>query len=232
MYDVDALAVDLPSVLGKCPAPMTNRQLDADDTLVIPYLMLRKAVGFLGMLLPVILVAGCPLVGPCRGIEDSISAYYGTGMRDEFVGLLFAIGLFLYSYEGYEKKDDRAGNIACGFAVGVALFPTTSTVGWVHAVHYVFAAGLFLTLSYFSLCLFTKTGDDPPTDEKKIRNKIYVACGAAMLACIALIVVFQMFLTDTALARAKPVLVLESLALWAFGISWMIKGEVILEDRP
>jgi hypothetical protein len=202
-----------------------------EDGLVISYLTLRRAVGILGMMLPVVLAAGCFIVGHCRGLEPSISDYYGTAMRDVFVGLLFAIGLFLFSYRGFDAKDNRAGNLACGFAVGVALFPTTSATPWVHNAHYLFAAGLFLTLSYFSLFLFTKTGGDvPPTAEKKKRNRVYLVCGVVMLASIASILLCQQLMSDAALADLKPVFWLESLALWAFGISWMVKGEVILQD--
>jgi hypothetical protein len=52
-----------------------------------------------------------------------------------------------------------------------------------------------------------------------------------MLACIVLIAVYELFLSGTGLAELKPVFWLESLALWAFGLSWMTKGEVLLEDR-
>ena len=41
---------------------------------------------------------------------------------------------------------------------------------------------------------------------------------------------YKRFLMSTAIAEWNPVFYLEGLALWAFGISWMTKGEVILED--
>jgi hypothetical protein len=98
--------------------------------------------------------------------------------------------------------------------------------------HYMFAVALFLTLAYFSLCLFTKTDADEPTRRKRQRNKVYVTCGVAMMACILLIVVYMLCLRQTALAKLNPVFWLESLMLWAFGISWMTKGEAILKDLP
>ena len=203
-----------------------------DRSLVISYLTLRKVVGFLGVLFPVIMSVGCFLSGNCHGVEDSLSAYYGTDMRNLFVGLLFAIGFFFFSYRGYAREDEYAGKLACAFAVGVALFPTTSAETWVHDGHYGFAVALFLTLAYFSLCLFTKTDADEPTRRKRQRNKVYVTCGVAMIACIVLIVVYMLCLQQTALARHNPVFWLESLMLWAFGISWMTKGEAILKDLP
>ena len=57
------------------------------------------------------------------------------------------------------------------------------------------------------------------------RNKVYVVCGIFMLVCIALVAIYGWFLQDTAIASIKPVFWLESLALWAFGWSWFVKGE-------
>ena len=54
-------------------------------------------------------------------------------------------------------RDNIAGDFACLFAVGVALFPTTSDDQVIKTIHFVSAASLFLLLSYFSLFLFTKT---------------------------------------------------------------------------
>jgi hypothetical protein len=223
----------LPSRDGYAAAKRpTVTAIDAEPSLVISYLTLRKAVGLLGVAFPLVLSIGCRLCGSCDGIQPSISEYYGTEMRDVFVGLLFAIGLFLFSYRGYEPKDNLAGNLACAFAVGVALFPVTATIVWIRRSHYVFAAALFLTLAYFSLFLFTKTREDvPPTLEKRKRNKVYVVCGTAILVWIALIPLYELFLTQTPLARLEPVFWLESLALWSFGISWIVKGEAILKDR-
>ena len=56
-------------------------------------------------------------------ILDSISNYYYTNMRDFFVGLLFAISLFLISYTGYEKIDNIVGNISGLFALEINNVP-------------------------------------------------------------------------------------------------------------
>src|SRR5512143_1409059 len=94
-----------------------------DSTLVFSYLTLRKAIGALGLALPFVLSFGAFLIFH-QPVQNSISHYYWTGMRDVFVGMLFAIGFFLLSYQGYERADRIAGILACVFAVGVALFPT------------------------------------------------------------------------------------------------------------
>jgi drug/metabolite transporter (DMT)-like permease len=203
---------------------------NADDRILVSYLTLRRVVGILGILLPVLLVVVSSLVHSRLEIQDSISDYYGTEMRDIFVGVLFVVGLFLFAYRGYERKDDIAGDLACLFALGVALFPSTSASQAIRTVHVISAAALFIVLSCFSLFLFTKTDKDVLPRKKRIRNVIYVICGVIMLACIVSIALYSVLLRNTSVAAIKPVFWLESLALWAFGISWLIKGETLLKD--
>jgi hypothetical protein len=70
----------------------------------------------------------------------------------------------------------------------------------------------------------------PPSPEKKIRNRIYVGCGVIMLACIGSIALYYVLLQNTFITTIKPVFWLESLALWAFGWSWFVKGETLWRD--
>lgn len=201
---------------------------------VISYLSLRKAIGLIGIALPVVLVVGKWIIqGP--GIESSISSYYHTDMGDVLVGSLCAIAVFLMSYRGYERKDDIAGDLACIFAIGVALFPTTPDTGAteqdkvIGIIHYCFAIAFFLTLAYFSLILFRK-GKPNPTPRKLMRNKVYTICGYIILACIAAIVIVSQMSEDSPIHSLSPVFWLEAIAIWAFGWSWFTKGEGILKD--
>jgi hypothetical protein len=204
---------------------------NGSSRLIVSFLTLRRTVGVLGVLLPWLLVLVCHLLGTPAGIEDSISAYYGTAARDVLVGVLFVIALFLFAYRGYEPRDDIAGDLACIFALGVALFPATSQSAAIRSVHFVCSALMFLILAYFSIFLFTKTGkDDNPTPRKKTRNKVYVVCGVIMLLCIALVPVSYALVKEPT-GATKPVFWLEALALTAFGVSWFVKGETLLKDR-
>src|SRR5712692_2392141 len=214
-----------------------NQQSGPQRSLVLSYLGLRKAVGIIGFALPFVLAFGKLLLqGP--GIQSSISGYYYTDMRDVFVGSLCAIGVFLMSSRGYDRKDEIAGILACVFAIGVALFPTTpdmcatSQDKLIGSLHLSFAALLFLTLAYFSLVLFTKTAPDKtPTPRKLQRNTVYRVCGYTILTCILLIVVVALTSVRTLVERLTPVFWLESLAIVAFGASWLTKGETILKDQ-
>lgn len=176
------------------------------------------------------------LSGP--GIETSISAYYYTIMRDVFVASLCAIGVFLMSYRGYQKIDEIAGKLACVFAVGTALLPTspvmnaTPVQSLVGTFHVTMAGLLFLSLAFFSLFLFRKTDPTkPPTFQKKVRNTIYAICGVGILACIVLITALNFFPKDSSIFALSPVFWLESLAILFFGLSWFVKGEAILKDQ-
>ena len=208
------------------------------DPLVLSYLALRKAVGTIGFALPFVLAFGNMILLKRLVIESSISSYYYTGMGNVFVGSLFAIGVFLMSTRGYDRKDEIAGRLACAFAIGVALFPTTPDMGvtprdkLIGTLHLSFAALLFLTLAYFSLALFTKTAPDKtPTRRKLQRNTVYRVCGYTILASIFLMFVVALPAVKTVVERLTPVFWLESLAVVAFGVSWLTKGETILKDQ-
>jgi len=208
----------------------------ATSSLVISYLTLRKAVGLIGVSLPFVLVVGKWLTQGW-GIQSSMSAYYYTSMRDVFVGSLCAIGVFLLSYRGYDDTDNLMGNLTCAFAVGIAIFPTSPGAGAsatqtvIGYVHLACAIAYFLTLAYYSLVLFTKTNTPKHmTRRKKQRNVVYVWCGYIIVACVALILVYFLFLKNTGLAALDPVFWLESTAVLAFGVSWLTKGEAILAD--
>lgn len=208
-----------------------------EKPLVISYMTLRKTIGILGIALPFVLWLGALLIFQ-KGIQSSISSYYHTGMRDVFVGTLWTIGFFLFSYKGYERRDDIAGNLACLFAVCVALFPTAPddataiarTVGYFHLA---FAALFFFTLTYFCLFLFTKTDQGTLSKRKRQRNNVYKGCGYTMAACIVLMAIYT-FLPGGAKSnfeQLNPIYWLEAFAILAFGLSWFTKGEAIFKDE-
>jgi hypothetical protein len=214
-----------------------DQQSGQQRSLELSYLELRKAVGIIGVGLPFVLAFGKMLLqGP--GLKESISCYYYTDLGNVFVGSLCAIGVFLLSCRGYDWHDQAAGIVACVFAIGVALFPTTPCVGappgnkLIGCLHLLFAALLFLTLAYFCLALFTKTVPDrDPTPRKLQRNRVYRVCGITILVCIGLMVVIALPAVKTLLEPISPLFWLESIAVLAFGVAWLTKGETILKDQ-
>lgn len=210
---------------------------DQKKEMLISYMGLRTAIGVIGIALPFVLALGFMLLEGFQ-IRSSISSYYHTAVGDIFVGSLCAIAVFMLSYRGYEPKDNIVGHLACVFAIGVALFPTTpdgiitDTDKILGMLHYISAGLLFATLAYFALFLFTKTHENGEmTPEKKKRNKVYRACGFTIIACIILIGIVALFPDTSRIHKLSPVFWLESAAIVAFGISWLIKGEAILGDK-
>jgi hypothetical protein len=176
-------------------------------------------------------------------VQPTISAYYHTMMGDVFVGFLCAYAMFLFAYAGYDKSDSRPSNLAGFLALGIVLFPADlgavvrgcTMRGWYtnETIHLICAASFFLVLTYFSLFQFTKThSGQAPQGQKMKRNRVYKVCGYVMLACLALIALYRLWLDGVfpQLSRIKPVFILESLALLAFGVSWLTKGETIWTD--
>lgn len=217
---------------------------DKNPSLIINPLALRKLIGFLAFLLPIVVAVGAPVLGEEAIIQNSISDYYYTIMRNYFVGTLCAVAVILFCYKGYETQDDLAGDIAALLALMVAFFPTTPEYAIHHTgmsheeffgvVHLTAAALLFLILAYFSLKLFTKS--DTPKEQwekpKHHRNTIYITCGWVIIACmIALIPFFALESLSDIREDYKVVFILEFAMLWAFGISWLTKGEIIFRDE-
>jgi NADH:ubiquinone oxidoreductase subunit 6 (subunit J) len=97
-------------------------------------------------------------------------------------------------------------------------------------VHFISATIFFLTLAVMSLFLFTISTKPTMTDEKRNRNKVYIACGVTMVVCIVLIAAGKFFMTREWNEQTSFMFWLESIAVVAFGISWLTKAEVILAD--
>jgi len=201
-----------------------------NNNLIHSYLALRKAVGWIGIMLPFTLVTGVILIFRERMIMHSISHYYYSGMRDVFVGALWAIALFLFFYRGYDNWgkinwDNWLSSLAGLFAIGIAMFPTTESgpTDTTGLIHFVCAAIFFVILALFSMFIFTKKGKSP-TDEKIVRNRIFRICGAIMLACLLAIFLF-MKTSHTHESALSFVFWAETIALVAFGIYGLQKGD-------
>jgi hypothetical protein len=219
------------------------KSTNLNNDMIISYMSMRRLIGILGMALPFIVVIGGAINNCDYNVQGSISLYYYTNMSDFFVGLLCAVSLFLTSYKGHEN--DHIFTVLSGiFALGIAFFPTSmdpasyQKVGifqicdnvsmWIHLS---FAASYFLTLAYISYFLFTKTDRKKIKRKKRIRNRIYQTCGIVMASSILLIFIFFLFFENTWISNYKPVLILEAVALIAFGYSWLIKGETFFKDK-
>jgi hypothetical protein len=197
----------------------------------------RRLIGVLGLFLPVLLyvVAGLrPVDGVPRWAPlSSVSAYYYTGAVAIFVGVLFALSLFLLTYRGYERvRADRVvGTVGGAAALLVTLFPASPPDAvtrppwwrdWIEDVHHAAAVALFVCFILFATWLFRKSSvakSDRPL-EKRRRDAVSLTCGIVMIVCVLWALV--------AAKRDGNILVPEAIAIVAFAISWLVKGEAYL----
>jgi len=226
-----------------------------ESVLVINYMHLRKAVGWAGTLLPVILLVANPIAlsienSGCGVVPGSVSGYYYSPVRNIFVGVLCALGLFLIAYVGYDLGDRLVTDAAGVFAVGVALFPTKPTVASppsvtcqtvaqlstreqvVGDIHLVSAGLMFVFLAWMAI-RFTNT-DKPPYRQKLLRNRIYRICAIVIVACLVAAVITT-FLPASVKALFPWLFLWEAVAIFAFGVSWFVKGQTLigaLKDPP
>jgi hypothetical protein len=217
------------------------------DDVVRAYYRMRRAVGWLGLSLPVILVTG-GLLGQ-GAMEASISDYYHTLMRDAFVGVLTAIGLFLITYPGHDPgagehvSDDIITTIAGLAAFGVAYFPnetpmnanllgsiTQQALGYraAAAAHYVSAVLFLSALAAMCLRKFARTA-------RPLRRRVYRACGWVIVAMTALVMAASWVRLlgpegpRRLVQEGTVILWFEAVAIWAFALAWLVKGRV--EER-
>jgi len=195
----------------------------------------RQLIGYIGLALPWLLILIVLLRdGPDVWSKlDSVSAYYYTGAVSLFSGMLVALALFLFAYDGY-KNDSHWADRFCSVtgalaALGVAFFPTGAPAGitslgwvepWVVRIHFGSAVALFTVFAVFSLYLFCKKAEAPGREQadrgKKWRNVIYRTCGLVIVACI----LWAGYNGFTNRFIFWP----EAIALTAFAISWLVKG--------
>jgi hypothetical protein len=206
------------------------------------YRRIRRAIGYLGIFLPVLLV--CFSLVPLfkTSIQPSISDYYFSNLREILTGILCAIGLFLIRYVGtrnssFWKNDNLLTNVAGYLAIGVAFIPTNPDswgekiytllpypVKFLGYIHYALAAMLFMLLAYISINIFTIGQDTDPDTSPSIfnENNIYKFCGYLMIVFLVLIPIFS-----SADIFSYSTLTFEALVLLLFGISWLIKGRAL-----
>ena len=189
------------------------------------YLSLRVGIAAIGILLPVALWIGA-LVLEGSSLQSSMSAYYYTGMRDVFVGALFAIGVALYVYRGFGPVENVVLSLAGVLAMCVALFPTQGDAEReaVHVVHAVAAIAFFACLAYVSVF---RAGDTlslvRDTGRARAYRRTYRVLGMAMLASPHAALLAAAILRPSG---GEPSLVfwVEAFGVWAFAAYWSVKS--------
>ncbi|WP_435016288.1 hypothetical protein TA3x_003852 [Tundrisphaera sp. TA3] len=219
---------------------MLDQLSHSTHTLVVSYLGIRRAIGVIGLLLPVML-GPVGLLAFGIPIQDNMSSYYHTPMRDVFVGSMCAIGIFLFCYRGYDWIENWTANFGFLSALGVALCPLDpgsnplqqrSVLGYLHT-----ASGgvFFLTLAFYSLYHFPDADKGRPevAPHEAQRNFIYRASGVVILLGMVAMGAYLFLIPEPWQRRLNDVNFLfwmEWVAVWAFAAAWLTKGRAIFAD--
>lgn len=198
------------------------------DPAVISYKSLRRCLGLLGFALPTVLLFATRVDDRVsKPMPGSISSFYYTHMGPYLIGTLCALGIFLFCYR-YATTDNWLSNVAGVAVTFVALCPTERdgvSPTLLNNLHLIAAATFFAVVAVFSAFVFTQKPDqvhwwDPwrqfprATPEDK-RDWVYRIC--AILIILPLVV--------AAVIRGGSLFWGESVAVFAFSFSWMVKGE-------
>lgn len=221
-----------------------------EDELVLSQLSLRKGLGILGLMLPVIFLLVSAL-SPKISLQRSLSAfYYVPYLCNLLVGVLCAIGAFLVFYRGYRKVPRAFQNLPVGIsrhmtdaklttlaglgAIVTALLPTCAPTGpcgslLMAGLHLAGSVTFLGTLAVMSIWSFTES-DTPRQDwdaDKIWSNRVYITCGWIILAALVAAGLVLWLKISAIGPLIQPVFWLESLAIGAFGMSWLVKGDAI-----
>ncbi len=260
---------------------MNNNPSPQTEAEVISLLKLRKMIGILGIMLPIIVIVGNATLSivahclfehkfftlnlPCNfktadWLKPSISHYYYTPMFTMFTGTLCAVATFLFCYNGFPKNnshkisDSVLTKMAAIGLLLVAFFPTGSEnkitdnihvftsgnlIGIIHFAGATLFFGCLGWLSCFNFVLSSKMKEELNSlnnRKKWLRNKIYKTCGIIIFVSIALTginvflescIKWQFIIDLNNNYRLTPLIIAEIIMLWAFGFSWLVKGETL-----
>ncbi len=213
---------------------------------------LRKLIGILGMLLPLLLWLYLLIAYRFGTPLESISHYYYTRAGTVFTIVVSLLAIFLIVYKGYRPVDFYVSLTAGVFALCVLLFPTSNlcdackdirreycvTVLPVNGAredfHYISAGIFLLCLAAMSLFLFTKSDkrEQERGPGKITRNRIYRISGVIMVGAL-LVIFFGGFLEgirEDIYDNNHLTFWMEAVAVEAFGFSWLVKGETLFKD--
>jgi len=230
----------------------SDNHKEQHNELVFSYLTLRNLIGFSGLLLPAVLSLFPRRSSEFYGFEPSISDYFYTDRGDILVVVLCILGTLLITYKGYDWKEQLLTGIAGICGMGVAFVPTkkdclacdlsvhTGSGGVFDFIagrwwHFGFAAVFLFCLAIMSLVFFTKK--HPSTDIKSFdgsltqkgkRNIVYKVCGWVMIASLAIMGIY--FISGYRFKKIPFIFIFESIAVIAFGISWLTKGQTLWPD--
>ena len=197
--------------------------VDLQKRITGAYFSLRLGMGLLAAILPPTLWLG-GWFGDHEPLRCSMSSYYYSPvMRDKFVGILCAIGVFLYLYKGFSRQENWALNFAGALAVGIAMVPTTPSCAGGYTLHSVFALFFFLSISY--VCVFCASDTLSMIRNTRTAERLrdlYRTYGVVMLASPLIAVWISRTLQPG--SEHSKLFFIESIAVLTFAAYWLTKS--------
>lgn len=207
---------------------------DLSNSIAATYKWLRLGVGLIALAFPLILWGGGYLCADLP-LQGSMSAYYHAGdplhpgqgvMRNEFVGILFAIGAILFLFQGMSRLEDHVLNAAGVLALGVALFPMIWPEGSVPQDKFFFLHGA-CAIAFFicigTVCIFcaSDTLDLIQDETKRIRyRRCYQILGLLMVVLPLSAACLKYF----APWRDWTIFWVEVAGIYVFSAYWLVKS--------
>ena len=182
------------------------------------YFRFRIGIGLLALLLtPILWGVGELFLDVER--QDSLSEYYNTDplLRDLFVGILFAVGVFLILYKGFTWIEDWALTLAGIAAVAVALLPVGES-DW----HGVAALVFFACTGY--VVIFRSSDTLTKDLMANFANRKYWIGTYQLLNVVTLLLVVVVAIVGAGGDRSGLTLALEAIAITAFALYWIVKS--------
>lgn len=179
------------------------------------YLYLSLGIGLIATMLPLLLM--------WRGgyfAHNSISSYYTNDIgssRDIMVGMLCAVGVFLFLFHGLSKTENWLLNFAGIAVIAVAFVPMTVS----ELLHRGFAILFFLLIGLVAI-RYSKGRVELIKDEQSRRlfKTAYTVAGSAMILLPMIIVALQF----APWGKFEHYMFwIESIAIWAFSAYWFVK---------
>ena len=214
------------------------------------FLRLRKGIGIMGVLLPILVLAGNKFE-----LLASISHYYYTASALFFTTILVAFGIFLIAYRGYDKdtnrekvSDNALTNIGGFAALIVVLIPTDCfhshnpcvqqlcdqspnlplfghCIPILTTIHLLSAALFIFIMGWISAMRFSRSDDN---------KKLYKRCGYVIWACLAIMAIeagLKYIIPGHNKFTDYDTYFFETIAVWAFAVSWLAKGKAMEEAK-
>lgn len=200
----------------------TRVRIAAGENSAMTYRRLRALIGWVGLSLPVVLLAAGLIDGH---VLQSLSAYYYTEVGPCFTGTLCVIGVFLLAYRFGDAAVENLVTTAAGVAaLGVAFFHAappnpTPAQSVLAAVHLTCAGVLFALLGAIAVFLFPS---DVPAS-KAWQAHLFRGLGFTIWAAIVAMVVLNLLVPEF-YRRTHLFFWLESVCVVAFAVSFILKG--------